>query len=484
MKLLVILNLLLICNILHSQDSWMLTISTPLIERIFDIHECSDGNYIACGTREDGDGNPQYGFLIKISADGYILDEQEFISQDSTSVFFKLINVTDSSIVIVGSCGPEATNKTDIWILHTDHDFSIIKQKKLPCFTGYSYVELIPKINSKGNIIIHGFLNDTAHVTDIFFYEITLEGDSISAAVIDLPYHQFANGFIERKNNQGYYSYVTGWLPVNPPGIDGMLEFDTAYNLISIDSVPRNLYMLQMALWLTDNHYLLSGKKGLHNPSYVVMGLVKLDTLNQVINEYYYGMMPDTNTYPGSSDNLDFYSPDTIYYSGTGNFNAYPWQFEPSWIIVSCLDNNLNCLWQGIYGGDAFYHSWEILATSDGGCLVSASKFDYTSPDLDYDIVLLKYDRNGLLTQLDDFNLVPSQIVIYPNPGSDRIAIINNSEGYLFELIDISGKCLLSKTIDKNLNHLDVQGIKPGIYIYRISNGSIIIASGKWIKTK
>ena len=53
-----------------------------------------------------------------------------------------------------------------------------------------------------------------------------------------------------RKNDEGYITFVSGWLPEDPPGIEGLLTYDTAFNLISIDSVPRQMWDLMNSKWM------------------------------------------------------------------------------------------------------------------------------------------------------------------------------------------------------------------------------------------
>ncbi len=264
--------------------------------------------------------------------------------------------------------------------------------------------------------------------------------------------------------------------------MSAMVSFDTNFNYISVDSVPGLISNIMNTMWLSENSYLLSGNKNRHNPSHANMGIIKLNAADQILNEYNFGLMPDTNTYAGSSDHIDFRNPDTIFFSGTGNFAQYPYQSEPSWIIVNCLDSNLNLRWQTIYGGDAFYHSWEVYATSDGGCIVAASKYDYTLPEYDYDVVLLKYDNTGLLTSVPETGEIPLSLSVYPNPGVDMIKIDNTYENAVFQLFDETGRSILNTTLDLGLNQINVHGINTGIYIYLITIEQKPVSSGKWIK--
>jgi hypothetical protein len=474
-----------------SQEAWITPISTPLFERVVDIREIPNGNYLAIGRRDESDdtGNPLFhSFFVEISQEGAIIRDQDIIIEDSSTSFHQIIAVSDTSFVVIGIIKSDIDGMNELWITHFNYDFEIIKQKKIPCFPDLYYSDFRAKFISNGNLLINGFVYPSAMwPMDMYFYETNIDGDSIYSSLIEIEGNQRAWEFLERKNGLGYYVYADGNFVVDPdpPGITHLVSFDTDYNLLSVDSVPRLISNLMNAKWLSGTSYLLSGKKYYDNPWYCNMGILKLDTSDNVINENYFGLLPDTITYAGSLDHLDFRDPDTIFYSGTGNFTEdYPYQFEPSWIIVNCLDSNLNLRWQTLYGGDAFYHSWEIYATSDGGCIVSASKFDYSAVPVvyDYDVVLLKYDCNGLLTSVGESEELSNSLLLYPNPGYDQIKIENNFDNGFFQMFDQAGRVILSTSLKKGSNIINVADINSGIYIYVVSLDQKPISSGKWIK--
>jgi hypothetical protein len=70
--------------------------------------------------------------------------------------------------------------------------------------------------------------------------------------------------------------------------------------------------------------------------------------------------------------------------------------------------------------------------------------------------------------------------MLYPNPASDYIVIDiqDQSEDILFELFDISGKPVLSKSLCSNCRKVvrfDETKLKPGLYIYRLSSHQEIL---------
>lgn len=81
-----------------------------------------------------------------------------------------------------------------------------------------------------------------------------------------------------------------------------------------------------------------------------------------------------------------------------------------------------------------------------------------------------------------------SQIILYPNPAKDQIALqINTDENRmaLLEIFDMSGKLVSSKDhmLSKGVNIINsnISGLKPGIYYFRLHNEHFL-ETIKWIK--
>lgn len=79
--------------------------------------------------------------------------------------------------------------------------------------------------------------------------------------------------------------------------------------------------------------------------------------------------------------------------------------------------------------------------------------------------------------------------MVYPNPSNGNITIefTLESETYKasFELYDIIGKKVFSKTLTDKITNIDIApmfiGMNSGIYIYKILNYNGMISNGKLI---
>ncbi len=71
-------------------------------------------------------------------------------------------------------------------------------------------------------------------------------------------------------------------------------------------------------------------------------------------------------------------------------------------------------------------------------------------------------DVNNNIIQLDE-----TEMLVYPNPASDFITIGNISHSTHFQLFSVTGKLVLSKILESS-EDVSVQGLKPGMYFYRL----------------
>jgi hypothetical protein len=84
-----------------------------------------------------------------------------------------------------------------------------------------------------------------------------------------------------------------------------------------------------------------------------------------------------------------------------------------------------------------------------------------------YDSYLLKWNQTTVGIK-DNSN--SESLSIYPNPASSEIQIKNEKAKGEFRIYDIHGKMLLTETINAHNQTIDIQSLKPGIYIWQMKN--------------
>lgn len=72
------------------------------------------------------------------------------------------------------------------------------------------------------------------------------------------------------------------------------------------------------------------------------------------------------------------------------------------------------------------------------------------------------------------------EAILFPNPATDYLTITwkENQPRLRFEVMDLAGRSLLSRTLDKNTT-INVAGLSSGLYLYRLSDNEGIIYTGK-----
>jgi hypothetical protein len=221
------------------------------------------------------------------------------------------------------------------------------------------------------------------------------------------------------------------------------------------------------------------------------MGIIKLDSSDHLLQATYFGKIGDTSHHVGACSNLDFISPDNIYFGGTSNIFEHHLIYQPenSWIMLNNIDSNLNINWQKFYGGDAFYYLWAIRATSDGGCLLLCTRYDADVQNEEMDIVVYKVDTNGLLTSTGDISTIPvQQLAIVPNPARDFVSVrypdIFGYEDKEIEVFNSLGMPVfkVSASQDVSETRLDVTGLPAGLYFVVLKVDGKKVGTGKMLK--
>ncbi|MBI4649222.1 MAG: T9SS type A sorting domain-containing protein [Bacteroidia bacterium] len=442
--------------------------------------------YFIKGTQDVGYTN-YHCKLLKLNVNGEILCEKVFY-QNKNHMLQYLLQTGENSFLAFGRIESDTSVYTDFWIVQFDSLLNINWEKKY--YTqNFDYTIRKALIDHNGNIIVTGDLNKTYGTFEengIYLYKMLISADSLIVKYFTdwTAFHSW--DIIEKINSSGYIVFAEYF---NDSVTTGQIaEIDQNFN-ISLVTQISNIYfqpIIHTAAWFSDSTILLSGIETIFDPEQDDnLGLVLLDTMYNIIYDKMYGKT-DTSDYPGIYHNFDFIDKDNIYYVGTSNYIYYqiPFQQEPSWIIINKLDSNLNIKWQKFYGGDVFYYVHDVLATQDGGCLVTGMNYDHLTQNNETSTFLLKLNENGELTSSQNVSIKQQDIILYPNPGRDRMTIRNGivNRDVSFELFDIHGRMLIKHDKVGSGSVIKTSDFSQGIYFYRFMDRNRIVERGKWVK--
>ncbi|MDP2175118.1 MAG: T9SS type A sorting domain-containing protein [Bacteroidota bacterium] len=143
-------------------------------------------------------------------------------------------------------------------------------------------------------------------------------------------------------------------------------------------------------------------------------------------------------------------------------FNLFPNSPKP---IIKTSDNNLSI---GDFLGNLQWYKENVLQQESDSILKNAQTGTY---------YVILTDTNGCMVKSDDFNhtnvslslLSKYSIKIYPNPANEFLTIENSNKEVLNVLImSVSGQNLINKTIEDQIEMVNLLNIPSGIYILKI----------------
>jgi hypothetical protein len=470
---------------------WLLCISSVYPQATFEYMYSSLQNEISRSLIEDDEGNIifsvenfEYGLLIKLDQNGSFIDSIRIENPEGTCNLAELIKIDENQFVVFGNWTTD-TNSS-LWYMRFDNDLQIVDDKKLNSNEMFIF-EFHHIINQNGNIVIIGhYVADPQDEFDVCMYEININGDVIRNMFFNAAStYNHAYTLLENKFDNNYKVFAKSPLSSALSRTFCCINIvDSNFNFI--DSSPidyPNIENNSCAKWLNDSIYFLAGKWLYYAEPEWDVGIVKVTRTDSVISSNSFGRN-DTVDNPGNYHCLDFITPDNIFFGWTSNSYMYPFQNDPSWIMLTILDSNLNIKSQNQYGGDAFYIVNSVLATQDSGCVISCSRYDHLTQFNEWDVYILKVNKDGLLVSTPENPVINANACyLYPNPGSEQLNVNCPHDGLGIQLFDIMGRIKMTALLKAGNNPLPASNLTSGIYLYRITYPkNQVVQSGKWLK--
>jgi hypothetical protein len=472
---------------LHSQYTFQKTISNPDDQIINCVTEDDEGNFILVGYKNSVELGITQAYLIRLDPSGELLDEMILDSTQRSSIFFNVFFFNDS-LFLLGSKIIEYPSISKLFYLKLDKNLVKIDEKYLgiPSNRWFSYMNSI--IDSDTNFVITGYTSRWDTVSplnnDVFFYKLSLAGDSINSNFITSDYKlSLSYSLIEKSDQTGYYSYgrrYSGILGTGGERFDLSKQFDS----INIVSVPYDIDTYISSEKLNDSIIIISGggePTGI--PSYS-LSVLSTTMDNDPIDYNHFKIEGDMRDYTAYFRGLSINS-NNIYIGGTSNFDyANPFfSTLDSWFHLIKINPDITPIWENWYGGDAYYFLYSILATSDSGCLMVGNRYDYETQGQERDIYVVKVNSEGLIVWTQEIQPDESLFTIYLNPGSESLNINSPLDHLQVQLFDLTGRLECETKISSGINPIPVSSLPAGIYLYRISdNKNQTVQIGKWIK--
>jgi hypothetical protein len=474
---------------LFAQNSFELLIQTEQDEEIYSIIENNNNDFVAVGTRYYNSYTEKVGLIVIMNNLGEILEEKEIQIEDSLIGLVYIYQKSNDNYLCFGSIKDIDETSKNLYVCEFDPYLNFIKSEQ------YSVGENItPNIegileNAANNLVLYGAIFENLPYMDMLFFELSQDLDSINMYIDNsaTTVLSFALSLIEKKDNSGYYALSHGYNQIDL----SVLNIDNEFNIISTKVVPDETNYYGSLKWFSDSTYIITSRKT-HPNKYQDddISCMILDTAeNTILHQNYFGAV-DTADIPGRLKSLDYIDKNNIYIAGTHIF-YYENPNPPSapeydnYIFINKTDSLLNIKHEIFYGGDMGYYVWSVNATSDGGCIIAASRYDHETQEDERDALILKLDSElNLPVSIEEPKIKTNELIIYPNPGNDLLKIRTaiQSIGGEFYLFDIYGKLIFQKTISDRFTLINTNTLLTGTYIYSYIYKNKEVGSGKWIK--
>ena len=487
MKYLFLLFQLIFINtyVFSQNTTWSLLINTSDDRNVTDIITDIEGNIYFTGLNRHADSYHFKGNVFKLSSTGMLIDSLFFENYDTSIIVSRILPDTSLNFILAIKDFSKTLQRDNCGfkLKRIDSSLNVISSSKKFLFPeNYNHIEIYEQYGINNNIFVFGYIfpNQTPRM---FIYELNMNLDSLQAnifldagALLPMELKQLNNGNLWLVDElKPYYILV-----------------DSILNLVSTEQgrIPHDMNGSYGVKWDTDTSFYLAADYFSHRDTDHDIGFLyqhnPFDTTGFIFNNR--GSL-DTNDYPAFWGALDYQNKDSIFIGGTKNINIFNLNFSntPSWYTILQTDSMLNIRWEHFYGGDAYYNMTKLIATSDGGCIMAGTRFDYISHPWvhERDIYILKVNAEGLITSTND---QPASIVhdaiVYPNPGKNvlKVQVAVQHPENIFRLYNMSGKLVLQSPIHGRKATFNTTYLPPATYVYTINSKTGLNEKGKWVK--
>jgi hypothetical protein len=480
-KQILFLLLFLLYNFVSGQNTFTLLISDSTNEYPGDIIELSDHSFVLSSGFFTSSPDQATQKFFKINDKGKITHDTIFENSQGRSNLSTMVYINDTNIFCVGDWGNLNENDQK-WVVSIDSAFNINWSKKYQF--NYNYVKTASAfLNSKGKIISAATASNSSNYAlhYLSFEEYTVSGDSVRFTIDSSAVYPNIFDMAEFPNNGMYRAAVSGY-GQNAPG--QILMIDSSFMIVDIDPMPNGVYWYNAIKKINDSSYYLSGNVHVNTSyDYAVMSMNE----NNICKKISILSQGDTINYAGIIQSMDFIDPNKVFLGATSNLALYSGHYgeQNSWYALSNFDSSLNLRWTKYYGGDAYYILESVVATMDGGVIMTGTRYDYPTQSYKCDMYIVKVNENGVLT--DDNHLLPPPIhdaIVYPNPGTDHLIIQSGPQvsGAEFRMLSINGMQVFSKNLTERKMIVNTRDFSSGTYVWQIVFNDRVVETGKWIK--
>jgi hypothetical protein len=481
---------LIIGHILLGQSSFEVEYGGDEEEKLKYTFESSVGDFISLGSKQNNNNSfPQSQLILKFSNSGELINELVYTKPD-TSIFLQYgYEKANGNYILIGTLADSMTTSfvelTNItYLCEITPELNLLWEKYYAIPEPYKRHQICNFIrDADSNLYVHASADSSMEGFDNVLMTMKFDkyGNQLDLNIYgewhsDSPY----NEMIFNNDSTSIYfftDFTTGlWVYYELIEMDLDLTITDYISVIDwehIGAIPTSVKLLPNSNFIQASRAAM--EPGAYNDLYVRIMDEEFNTIRDTLLLY-----PEW-VYIPYYEGIGFTDPNQIWVA----------TFEPEFNYVPgtevfrfhIFDSNLNLTGMKVYGGDRRYTFLNMIATSDGGCLLTGTIPDYNGSYNDNGYII-KVMPEDILTHAEE-TLIPNDrnVIIYPNPFTNEIRFQTAREDLTFELYDFIGKKILSVELnDYSESTIAMSSVNEGIYFYSIRYDKRIIQSGKMIK--
>jgi hypothetical protein len=477
-QLLLAVILFLFLNV-KGQNSFEYIISTQNYEFGYSGFE-GDDYYYVLGFIDSSEEILPKAVICKFSDDNDLI-KNEITKEDTSSMFFFGTKNISGNLLLVGAVSDSASSEhlRNLYICEMTTELEIISEKYhyfIP--VGYDFFMIFDMVIDHDNhIVLAGNLENYEGTTDYCFLivKLDMDGNLLNHNYIESIHFdgRYRADLLAKQDGSGYY-YFNG-------GSYEWVEFNNDLEFVGGD------YKLEWGHSLGDPvtvKYLPDGNLAFvsqsdYGTSYYNMHMqIFTDEFQCILDTVF---VEEGRQCPAILKGMDFIDPENIWVVAFNDWIA-PTGTEIYKIYI--FDSDLNVKGSKYYGGDTRYDFYHLLATQDGGCLLTGNIKQEQGTML-RDIFIKKVMPDDILTGTDEKVFTEfKDVLVYPNPFSNKIFLKTDRGELSFVLYNANGRIVYQADIDANVNNeINTIRLQAGYYIYSITNSNgKAINGGKILK--
>lgn len=297
--------------------------------------------------------------------------------------------------------------------------------------------------------------------------------------------HSNSNGIAHTlsMNDEGFIDYQSNIINTN--GINANDSIDVTFIVTVLNNAPDGA-ILEQYFTLTSDGYTVV------DDSEISLGNCIENFENEELSELF--QWSNTGTTPWVRDNNDPYEGEYCYTSTSTSSNN---QSKLYMGVETEIDDVISFYYKGsvneddnfsfqkntlkydLSGNEWQYFEMPIPAGKHLLKWIFSRKSNSNEGSASIDLIKLP-PMHYNFTDVEDASEYENGIVVYPNPGSNKLNILSQDNNVsTLQIFDFQGRLVYEKDIDAVITTIDTDSWSAGLYIWKIGHDS-----GKWIKSK